>query len=305
MVTRGIGAQQAAHEVGAFRNTVTGSILPVLGLSAALGVLTGGFNDATASGRMASSTMYGVQTSLYGVQDAVARALLPLLEELAPLLEDGVNGFLDLDEATDGWATKIALGSAGALAFRRQLLGIIRLAARLPVGGALGGTAGAAAGAAAGSAAGAATVAAGGVAAAGLGALTVDQLTGNFRVGEGIVGAVLGDLDYTLSNAIRGAFGKEPIERPADGQPGQPGQPGVTRTDVFFQPMPVPGLGSPTMAQNAPQTPIQAPQGASAPMGAQTVNNTYNVSVDAPGLYDTEGLTRQLRTLMAQGLVEP
>ena len=128
MVTRTFASRQGNSQLRQFnqhlgetRSLIGRTILPALGLTAALSIMGGGFNDATAAGRQASSAMYGVQVAMYGIQDAVTRALLPAIEKLTPLLADAANFIVDADKATDGWSTNLGLAAGAAFVFRRQL----------------------------------------------------------------------------------------------------------------------------------------------------------------------------------------
>ena len=129
MVTRFLGSQtvrNTTREVGQFRSTVTGTILPVLGLSAAMSFMSGGFNDATASGRIATSANYQLTTSMYGLQDAITRALLPAIESITPVVSDAVDWFVELNKQTDGWATYIALAGGAAFLARGQISALVK-----------------------------------------------------------------------------------------------------------------------------------------------------------------------------------
>ena len=286
MVTRGIGA--TTREIGAFRSTVQGTILPVLGLSAALSLLGGGLNDATAAGRQASSATYGLQTSLYGLQDAIARALLPIIEEITPHLADAVDWFVDLNEATDGWAVKVGLATAAILPFRRQILGLLRLLGRIPgVAGAAGGALGAVG---TGAAVAASAVAAGTAGAAGLGVIAHDAITGNYGASRAV--------DETLNTRAAGTAVQSAL--PYEARPIEGGL--LENASRFYR-----GLG---------QSAGQAVGGAVGSAGSfvretvtpnpppQAVSNIVNnITVEAAGVFDTEGLTRQLRNLFEQGLI--
>ena len=131
-------------ELTALSSTVGRTILPVLGLTAAFSILGGGFNDATASGRAASSTMFQLQASTYGLQEVITRLLLPGLDAIIPPLTTIINLIVAADEATDSWSTRIG-GAAAILAFlnRQRIGGVL---SRLIYGTGAGAAAGAAAG---------------------------------------------------------------------------------------------------------------------------------------------------------------
>ena len=155
-------------------------ILPALGLNLAFGLLTGGANDATASGRAASSAMFQMQSSMFGLQEAITRAVLPAILEITPYIANIADLITDADEATDGWSTRLGLAGAAAYLLRGRLAPLVGAAGgaaagalgrfAVPGGAAIGAGAGAGVGAAgvAGAAAGAAGV--GLIGAAGVGA---------------------------------------------------------------------------------------------------------------------------------------
>ena len=104
-------------------NRVGGLILPVLGLSAVLGGLGGGFNEATSSGRAASSVMFQLRASTFGLQEVITRLLLPGLDATIPTLTRIIDLLVAADEATNSWSTRIG-GVAGILAvLNRQRIG--------------------------------------------------------------------------------------------------------------------------------------------------------------------------------------
>lgn len=119
MVTRTFTAQEVRalrQETAGLTSTITRGILPVLGLTAALSLFSGGLSDATAGGLALSSAGYQLTASLYGLQDILARLLVPVVEALVPHIANLVDWFVDLDESTDGLSTKIAV-FGGALLF--------------------------------------------------------------------------------------------------------------------------------------------------------------------------------------------
>ena len=137
MVTRSFGdtTQQATVDLRAFgkelrgvRSGITGTILPALGLSAAFSVFGGGLNDATSSGRAASSAMFEMQASLFGVQEALTRAILPAIEEVTPIVAEIAEKFVEWDDATNGWSTRAAIAGVAAYALRGQLVSLGRAA---------------------------------------------------------------------------------------------------------------------------------------------------------------------------------
>lgn len=123
--------RQLRSELGGLRSSITGNILPALGLGAALGIMSGGLSDATSGGLALSSAGYGLTTSLYGLQDAIAQALVPVAEELLPHLESAVNWFTDLNEQTDGWAVKVLLAGAAVTLLGGRVARLIPLLIRL------------------------------------------------------------------------------------------------------------------------------------------------------------------------------
>ena len=132
MVTRNFGGYRALGDdvrvasgaLDGFASSLSRSILPALGLHAILSGLGGGLNDATASGRAASSAMYGLQVSMYGVQEAVARALFPAIQAITPLIGGLADAITDADEKTDGWSTRVGLAGLAGYALRRQIRAI-------------------------------------------------------------------------------------------------------------------------------------------------------------------------------------
>ena len=137
MVTRpfGVASTDVRQLSGEFRNlrpSVVGNILPVLGLSAGLAILSGGMLDATAGGLALSSAGYGLTTSLYGLQDILARLLIPVVEGVTPILSSVIDQVVEWDEATDGLSTKLIAGAGAAYLFRNQLSSLFRLAASAP-----------------------------------------------------------------------------------------------------------------------------------------------------------------------------
>ena len=96
-------------------------ILPVLALQGAFSILGGGFNDATSSGRAASSAMFQLRASTYGLQEDITRLLLPAIEAVAPVLSNVIDLITDADDATDGWTTRIGLATVGAYGLYRAL----------------------------------------------------------------------------------------------------------------------------------------------------------------------------------------
>lgn len=123
--------QGMRRDMQALRPSVVGNILPVLGLGAAFAVLGGTINTATEGGLALTSAGYTLTTSLYGVQDAIARALIPFIETATPIIAKLADGFVALDEATDGWSTKIALAAAAAYPLFRIGAGLVRVLARI------------------------------------------------------------------------------------------------------------------------------------------------------------------------------
>ena len=129
MVTRAFGGYRALGDDVRFASSgldgLAGSlgraILPALGLHAILGSLGGGLNDATASGRAASSAMYGLQVSMYGLQEAVTRAVLPVVKAITPIVGAVADAITDADEKTDGWSTRLGLAAAAAYLLRNRI----------------------------------------------------------------------------------------------------------------------------------------------------------------------------------------
>ena len=153
MVTRAFGTgpgqvnlRQTNQELTGLLSTVRSGVLPVLGLTAAFSILSGGLNDATASGRAASGAMYQMQVSTYGLQEAITRALLPGIEAVTPILAGIADAISDADERTDGWSTRLGLAGGAAFLLRNRIIGLGRA---LGLGPALG-TAGTIAGGLAG-----------------------------------------------------------------------------------------------------------------------------------------------------------
>jgi len=115
-----VGFQQLGKTARETGGVLRSNILPALGLSAAFGVLSGQMGGVAGGSSQASSAMLGLNRALYDIQNAVAQALTPVLETLTPLVTKAVDAFLDLDEATDGWSTKIGLaGAAAAVAYKK------------------------------------------------------------------------------------------------------------------------------------------------------------------------------------------
>ena len=121
------------------RSRVSGLILPTLGLSVAFSALGGGLNDATSSGRAASSAMYQLRTSTYGLQESITRLLLPGIELVTPLIGGIADRIVDADEATGGWSTGLGLAGLGVFVFGgkivaagRHLANFLRLSGRVP-----------------------------------------------------------------------------------------------------------------------------------------------------------------------------
>lgn len=143
------GTQWLTRETEKLGSTLGRNILPILGVSAALNILTGSTNDATQSGLALSSAGYGLQTSLYGVQDALARTLIPFAEAAIPILSQLADAFVEADEATDGWSTRLILAGGAAAAatplLRRLGGGAAAVGATRLVGGAAAGALGASA----------------------------------------------------------------------------------------------------------------------------------------------------------------
>ena len=135
MVTRAFGTgpgqvniRQTNQELTGLLSTVRSGVLPVLGLTAAFSILGGGLNDATASGRAYSGTMYQMQVSTYGLQEAVTRALLPGIEAVTPILAGIADRISDADEATDGWSTRLGIAGGAAFLLRNRIIGLGRAA---------------------------------------------------------------------------------------------------------------------------------------------------------------------------------
>jgi len=118
------GLTQSARETGGVLNR---TILPALGLSAAFGILSGGLGGAGGAGYASSSAMLALNASMYELQNQISRALTPVIEELVPIAEGLVDTWLELDESTDGWATRIALGAAALIALKGPIGSVIRL----------------------------------------------------------------------------------------------------------------------------------------------------------------------------------
>lgn len=262
MVTRGI--PQTTQQIGAFRSTVTGTILPVLGLSAALSLMNGGFNDATAAGRQASSATYGLQTSLYGLQDAITRALLPIIEDVTPAVADAVDWFVQLNEETDGFAVKAGLAGGAAFALRNQILGLLRVA-----GG--------------GSVLAGATTVAGAAAAGAIGTAAYGAATGDTRAARAVdtvaqpvtdqaISAILGVLSPGLQQRFNESEGPGPFE---------------TQAEVWREQLSALGRIADRLEGLTPDRLAQS------------------IVVNAPGVVDTEGLTRTMRELFEQGAIGP
>ena len=143
MVTRNTFAENANKSAAALDSvgrSASRLVLPLLGVSAAMSVLGGGFNEATASGRAASSAFFQVQASMYGVQEALTRAVLPIIEEVTPVLASAAEKFVELDEATNGWTTRLLVAGGAAYALTGPISGAVKA---LGIGGAGAGAAGA------------------------------------------------------------------------------------------------------------------------------------------------------------------
>ena len=102
--------------IGQMRPGIRGTILPVLGLSAAFAVLNGGINTATEGGLALTSAGYQLTTSLYGLQDVLAQRLIPFIEAAVPVLATVADQIVAADEATNGWSTRLLLLGGAAWA---------------------------------------------------------------------------------------------------------------------------------------------------------------------------------------------
>ena len=205
------------RELSGVRNVITGSILPVLGLSAAFSIMGGGLNDATSSGRAASSAMYQLRTSTYALQEAITRSLLPVIESLTPVLAKAADFMADLDEATGGWSTRLGLAAGAAFLLRGRLIGLGRIA----LGAAGIGAAGAAAGGAGVAARAAPVVAAAGgaaVAAAPVVAAAVPLVIAGATIGLAAHAVATGDPSTFIAahDAVRRSSVGSVLARPGE-----------------------------------------------------------------------------------------
>lgn len=153
MVTRSFSAREVRdlrQELGGLRSSITGNILPALGLGAALGFMSGGMLDSTSSGLALSSAGFELTSTLYRLQEQIAALLLPIAEELFPVLSDAVDWFTDLNEETDGWALRVAALAVAARLAYGPISSLIRLLLTPAGVGTAIGAAGAAVSAAAG-----------------------------------------------------------------------------------------------------------------------------------------------------------
>ena len=132
MVTRQFPAtaqdiQNLTREIRGMRAPIVGNILPVLGLSAGLGILSGSMLSATQGGLELSSAGYGLTTSLYGLQDLVARLLTPVIEAITPVLSDAIDWFLEWNEANANYPAYGLAAAGAAWALYRPLRALSRL----------------------------------------------------------------------------------------------------------------------------------------------------------------------------------
>ena len=109
--------------------SVRGTIVPILGLSAALGLLSSGLFEATVGGRLLTSSTYRLNSALTDLFNQFARALAPITGKFADALADLIQWFLGLDEGMQNfiinailWTSIISL----AVRILGGLFGIIR-----------------------------------------------------------------------------------------------------------------------------------------------------------------------------------
>ena len=108
-------AQNLSKNMGAAKSSLSGTILPALGLTAAFSILTGGINDASSAGLVLSSALYGLQTELFDFQHNAVSAFTPILEILGKAAEAVFSWFNDL---SDFWQKVILYGAAGMAALK-------------------------------------------------------------------------------------------------------------------------------------------------------------------------------------------
>ena len=119
-------------------NSIRSTILPVLGLSAALALLNGSLFEATLGGRLLSSSTYRLNSALHDLFNLLARGVAPIIRRISDALADLVRWFLELDEELQKqiiqWTLWILAGLVAA-ALLRAIIGAVLLVARFIAAG--------------------------------------------------------------------------------------------------------------------------------------------------------------------------
>ena len=289
------------REVNAFGQSVGRTILPVLGLTAALSLFSGGWNDATAAGRAASSAMYGLQVSTYGLQDALARAFLPILEAIVPRISDAVDWFVQWNAEMNDIPIKAGAAVAGLLLMVPVLTRLIALYRTLR-------TVAVAAGVATGAAAAASGVGAGAGAAATIGGAAATGVAAGSAAAAGGLAAASG---YTAFTGRTHPLEERYIRPVAEALGAQQLAGALEWLGVgqalrdLDRLLPGGNERQDRRERGSLLAPASAPteRGFSAPPAPSP--QTVNVNINAPGVFDQNGLIRQLRELFDNGLVVP
>lgn len=105
------------------------NILPLLGISAALSVVTGSINSGTAAGQQWSTAAYGMELAAYRLQDALLGALLPAVEGVTPVVAAALESIANVIEDPTGaglqdYAITTGVAGAGALAASSRARGL-------------------------------------------------------------------------------------------------------------------------------------------------------------------------------------